>query len=50
MEQSHLTDHAEFYQLGEYVDDIDILKKPGEWETFLQSIQTEWSSRWQNDI
>jgi transposase InsO family protein len=50
VERSHLTNQTEFYQLGEYVDDIDILKKPGEWETFLQSIQTEWSSRWQNDI
>jgi transposase InsO family protein len=34
VERSHLTDQTEFYQLVEYVDDIDILKKLQEWETF----------------
>lgn len=34
VERSHLTDQTEFYQLIEYVDDIDILKKLQEWETF----------------
>lgn len=34
VERSHLTDQTEFYQLVEYVDDIDIQKKLSEWETF----------------
>jgi len=34
VERSHLTDHTEFYQLVEYVDDIDILRKLAEWENF----------------
>lgn len=34
VERSHLTDQQEFYQLIEYTDDIDILKKLEEWETF----------------
>ena len=34
VERSHLTDHNEFYQLVEYIDDIDILAKLQEWETF----------------
>lgn len=34
MERSHLTDQREFYQLIEYTDDIDILKKLEEWENF----------------
>lgn len=34
VERSHLTDQQEFYQLIEYTDDIDIMKKLQEWETF----------------
>lgn len=34
VERSHLTDQQEFYQLVEYVDDVDILKRLEEWETF----------------
>lgn len=34
VERSHLTDQREFYQLVEYTDDIDILKKLEEWEVF----------------
>ena len=34
VERSHLTDHQEFYQLVEYVDDVDTLKRLEEWETF----------------
>lgn len=34
VERSHLTDKQEFYQLVEYTDDIDILKKLEEWEIF----------------
>jgi len=34
VERSHLTDYTEFYQLVEYIDDIDIKKKLAEWETF----------------
>jgi hypothetical protein len=34
VERSHLTDKQEFYQLVEYVDDVDILKQLEEWETF----------------
>lgn len=34
VERSHLTDQLEFYQLIEYTDDIDNVKKLEEWETF----------------
>jgi len=34
VERSHLTDQQEFYQLLEYTDDIDIIKKLEEWEKF----------------
>lgn len=34
VERSDLTDQQEFYQLVEYTDDIDILKKLEEWEVF----------------
>jgi transposase InsO family protein len=34
VERSHLTDHNEFYQLVDYVDDIDIQAKLQEWESF----------------
>lgn len=34
VERSHLTDQTEFYQLVEYIDDIDIQKKLAEWEVF----------------
>jgi transposase InsO family protein len=34
VERSHLTDQTEFYQLVEYIDDIDIQRKLAEWETF----------------
>ncbi len=34
VERSHLTDQREFYQLIEYTDDINILKKLEEWENF----------------
>ncbi len=33
VEPSHLTDQREFYQLIEYRDDIDIVKKLQEWQT-----------------
>lgn len=38
VERSHLTDKQEFYQLVEYVDDIDILKKLEEWRPFTTVI------------
>jgi len=34
VERLHLTDQRKFYQLIEYTDDIDILKKLEEWENF----------------
>lgn len=34
VEQPHLTDQTEFYQLLEYKDDIDVEKKLKEWESF----------------
>ncbi len=34
VERSHLTDEQEFYQLIEYIDDIDIVKKLEQWENF----------------
>ena len=34
VERSHRTDQDEFYQLLEYVDDVDLNKKLAEWERF----------------
>jgi transposase InsO family protein len=34
VERSHLTDRLEFYQLLDYKDDVDLLKKLAEWEAF----------------
>ena len=34
VERSHRTDKDEFYQLLTYRDDVDLGKKPAEWERF----------------
>jgi transposase InsO family protein len=34
VERSHRSDQEEFYQLLTYVDDVDLEKKPAEWEQF----------------
>jgi len=34
VERSHLTDKQEFYQLIEYIDDVDLHQKLAEWEAF----------------
>jgi transposase InsO family protein len=34
VERSHLTDQREFYQLVDYTDDIDIMKKLKQWENY----------------
>ncbi len=39
VERSHRTDQEEFYQLLEYVDDVDLNKKLAEWERFYNLIR-----------
>jgi len=34
VERPHRTDKQEFYQLLDYVDDVDLRKKLAEWEAF----------------
>jgi transposase len=39
VERSHLTDKLEFYQLIEYVDDVDLGKKVKHWENFYNFLR-----------
>ncbi len=39
VERSHLINQTEFYQLVEYVDDVDTLKKLNQWEQFYNCHQ-----------
>jgi transposase InsO family protein len=40
VERSHRTDKDEFYQLLTYHDDLDLEKKPADWERFYNHERT----------
>ena len=39
VERSHLTDQREFYQCLEYKDDVDLVKKLGQWESYYNYLR-----------
>ena len=39
VERSHLTDQREFYQCLEYKDDVDLLEKLNQWESYYNFLR-----------